>query len=155
MKRILKLFFVFIIIFISVGCKYNQTGDYDRFYLDDTYYNKGEFISVDKTEYESIEDGSYILFVHTNYCPFTTGISCEDVFKKFMDKYNIDFLDIMINEFKDTKLHDEVSLYPTIIIVNKGKVISYLDPSSDSDFSKYQDLDSFTNWINQYIYFYK
>lgn len=70
-----------------------------------------------------------------------------------MDKYKIDFLSIPFEEFKETNLYKEVKYAPSIIIVNKNKVMGYLDANSDSDISKYQDVYEFEEWLSKFINF--
>lgn len=69
-----------------------------------------------------------------------------------MDQYEVRFLSIPFEDFKNTNFYNKVKYAPSIIIVKKGKVISYLDANSDDDLNKYQDVDVFSEWIKKYIY---
>lgn len=69
-----------------------------------------------------------------------------------MNKYEIRFLSIPFENFKNTSFYNKVKYAPSIIIVKKGKVIAYLDANSDDDLRKYQDVDKFSEWIKKYIY---
>ena len=54
--------------------------------------------------------------------------------------------------YKKTNYYKKVKYAPTIIIINKGKVVAYLDANSNSDLNKYQDIKEFEQWISNYIY---
>ena len=140
------------IIFISgCGCRINQDDDIDRFYLDDKYYGINEYIEVD--DLNDLDKGNYLLFTYNNYC--TLPISCEKVFKEFMDKYDVGIVSIPFAKFRNTEYYNKVKYAPSILIIKEGEVIAYLDANSDEDLSRYQELSSFEKWLNNYIYFSK
>ncbi len=144
MKKIYYLL-ICILILMTTAC----TKQIDKVTLDNKYYNNGEFINVNSEELSSLEDDSFILYTYNNYCAFAKP--CEDVFKEFMTKYKIDFLSIKFEDFKNTKYYNKIKYAPSIIIINKGKIISYLDPNSDDDLNKYQDFNDFETWLTKYI----
>ena len=146
MKKIVLL----IAIFLLTGCILNKT---EKFYLNDKYYNKGDYINLDSSGLESVKDNSMIIYTYNNFC--NLPIHCENVFKEIMDKYKIDFISIPFAEFKKTSFYQDVSYAPSIIIVNNGKVVNYLKADSDNDYDKYQKADVFEKWLSEYIYFIK
>ena len=146
MKKIVLL----IAIFLLTGCILNKT---EKFYLNDEYYNKGDYISLDSSTLESIKDNSMIIYTYNNFC--NLPIHCENIFKEVMNKYKIDFISIPFAEFKKTSFYKDVSYAPSIVIVNNGKVVNYLKADSDNDYDKYQKSDVFEKWLNDYIYFSK
>ena len=120
-----KLLLIFICLLIITGCnKYKQDESIKRLNLSSKYYDKGEFIEIKSIDLESIKDETYVIFTYNNYC--SLPIPCEDVFKEFMKNYKIDFLSMPYEEFKKTNFVKTVKYAPSIIIVEKGKVISYL-----------------------------
>lgn len=123
--------------------------DITKYYLDDKYYNNGTFIELNATELDNMT-GNYVVFTYNYYCQFATP--CEDIFKEYMEKYKIDFLSIPFEQFKNTKLHETVIYAPSIILVNDGEIVDYLSTDNDDDIDRYQDLEKFEDWINQYIY---
>lgn len=144
MKKIYYLL-ICILILVTTAC----TKQIDKVTLDNKYYNNGEFINVNSEELSSLEDDTFILYTYNNYCAFAKP--CEDVFKEFMTKYKIDFLSIKFEDFKNTKYYNKIKYAPSIIIINKGKIISYLDPNSDDDLNKYQEFNDFETWLTKYI----
>ena len=150
-----KIFLISILIISITGCtkKINQNDNKERIYLSSNYYNKGEFISVKQEDLNNLGKETYLLFTYNNYC--SLPISCEEVFKKFMETYKIDMVSIPINEFKETKFYEIVKYAPSVMIIEKDKVIAYLDANSNEDLEKYQDTQEFAKWLNNYIYFFK
>lgn len=141
MNKKLLAIFIFLLIIVS-GC------NKERFYLDDKYYNKGEYIKVSSTDIDKKD--SYVLFTYNNYC--SLAVPCEDIFEEFMKEYKIDFLSMPFEEFKKTYLYKKVKYAPSIIVVNKGSVVSFLDANNETDLEKYQNVDIFRDWISEYIY---
>lgn len=145
-----------LVVFLICGCsnnKINQKDDIERFYLEDKYYNNGRFIEINSNEYKKIKNESYIIFTYNNYCNMAKP--CEEVFKEFANKYKISILSINFEEFRKTLLYDKVKYAPSVVIVNKGKILAYLDANEDNDLDKYQDINEFEKWLNNYIYFSK
>ena len=90
-----------------------------------------------------------MLFTYNNFC--SLPISCEKIFKSFASDYKIDFLSMPFSEFKNTYLYDTVKYAPSVLIVENNKIIAYLDANKDDDLEKYQDVNKFKDWINNYI----
>ena len=132
-----------IIIVILVIIFYPDTKKH--FYLDDKYYNTGDFIEV-----STLPRGTYLVYVYANVCIFPTP--CDKVFKEVMDKYDIDMLEISYDNFKKTKYHNKVLYAPSVMIIYKGNLKAYLDAESDDDLEKYQDASKFEEWLMQYIW---
>ena len=113
------------------------------------FYNKGNFIEIDSKSLEDYSNTTYLLFTYNNFC--SLPISCEKIFKSFANDYKIDFLSMPFSEFKNTYLYDTVKYAPSVLIVENNKIIAYLDANKDDDLEKYQDVNKFKDWINNYI----
>lgn len=146
-----------VLLITITGCsfnnKINQNDEIERFYLEDKYYNNGNFISVSSIPLNKMKDESFILFTYNNYCSMAKP--CEEVFQEYMKKYKINFLSITFEEFKKTNFYKTVKYAPSIIVVEKGTIVAYLDAKSNDDLNKYQDTNEFEKWLNNYIYFSK
>ena len=151
-KRIIIIFLLGIL-FLITGCnhKTNQNDGKDRLYLTEKYYNNGEYITVSKEELLSKESETYLLFTYNNYC--NLSVPCDQIFAKFMKKYNIDILSIPYEDFKETSFYETVKFAPSILIIDKAEVIAYLDAEKDEDLNRYQDAEEFEKWLNEYIFF--
>ena len=150
-----KIVIVFLLgmLLILTGCthKTNQNDGKERLYLTSKYYNKGEYVEVTKDELSSKEDETYLLFTYNNYC--NLSVPCDQIFAKFMKKYNIDVLSIPYEDFKETLFYETVKFAPSILVINNSKIVAYLDAESDEDLVRYQDADEFEKWLNEYIFF--
>ncbi len=143
-KKILYIIPIVILIVAIIFLIYPKE-EKGKFYLDDKYYNNGEFIEVNK-----LPRGTYIAYVYANVCIFPTP--CDKIFKEVMEKYKIDMLEISFDDIRDTKYHKEVIYAPSALIIRNGKLIAYLDAESDIDLEKYQDASKFEEWLSNYIY---
>ncbi len=149
-KKIIIILGVVLLIVISTIYLLSKNTTKDKIYLTDKYYNNNKFIEVNNKELSKLNKENYILFTYNNYC--TLPIPCEYIFEEFMNKYNISIISIPFKEYKKTNYYKKVKYAPTIIIINKGKVVAYLDANSNSDLNKYQDIKEFEQWISNYIY---
>ena len=138
--------YVFVLALLLTGC----TKKIEKFYLDDIYYNDGNFITVDAETLNNIDDKNYLLYTYNNFCIFQ--IPCDDIFKSVMEKHNIDIIGIPFSEFKNTRYYDKVKFAPSVIIIKNGEIVAYLDAESDEDFNRYQDVNEFESWLNEFIY---
>ena len=139
-----KLLPLFILLLLLTGCKQ------EKFYLSDEFYNEGNFIKVQSEELSNYNDKNYVIFTYNNYC--SLAIPCDEIFQEFMSKNKIDFLSIPFAEFKETDLYKTVKYAPSVIIVKNNKIVAYLDAEKDKDIEKYQDVNKFTEWLENYIY---
>ena len=148
-----KVLILIISIIFLIGCnnKINQNDGKERMYLSNEYYNKGNFIEIKQDDLKNLNDKTYILFTNNNYC--SLNIPCDEIFLEFMKKYQIDFLSMPFNEFKETKYYETVLYAPSVIIISNQKIIAYLDANSNDDLDKYQDVNKFEKWLNKYVYF--
>lgn len=148
MKKIIVLLTILIVI---TGC-FNGNTEISKFYLDSEYYNNGTIKDLTKDELNNLQNNksSYILFVYNSYCSFT--IPCDLIFEEVAKKNNIDMYSLPFEIMKDTFIYDKVKYAPSIILINKGNIIAYLDPEKDSDTIKYQDTIEFEKWLSNYIY---
>ena len=140
---------VILIIMLLLVCACTEK-NIEKFYLSNEYYDVSGFISIDENDINYLSDKNYILFTYNNYCNLSTP--CEEIFEEFMVSKNISFLSIPFEDFKKTSFYSTVKYAPSIIIIKEGKIVAYLDANSDDDLNKYQEVNSFSEWINQYIY---
>ena len=143
-----KLLLVLLLVLTISGCTLFPK-DTNKITLDSKYYNEGKYINVTKKDLDKLTNNNYILYVHNSFCAFK--IPCETIFKKYMEQNKIDFLSINIDEYKKTTFYKKVKYAPTVLVVSKGKIVAFLDAESDDDINRYQDIDEFTKWIDNYV----
>ena len=121
-----------------------------KIYLSNEFYSEGNFKEINNDSINQYNNKTYLLFTYNNYC--SLPIPCDKIFLEVAKKNNISILSMPFSEFKKTVFYDTVKYAPSIIIVDEGKVIKYLDANKDEDLEKYQDVDKFEKWLNEYIY---
>lgn len=146
MKKLLVFLTLLIVI---TGCNSKKQ---DKFYLDDEYYNNGSYVEITKDKLEELQNNkaSYLVFTYNSYCTFK--IPCDYIFEEIMKKYNITIYSMPYELMKETFINDKVKYAPSIIIINKGEIVTYLDSEKDEDLNKYQDTAEFEKWLDKYIY---
>ncbi len=125
---------------------------YEKFYINDKYYNNGEFIKITSNDLNNLINSkdSFLLYTYNDYC--SLEIPCDDIFRSVMAKYKIDMYSIRYEEFEKTDYINKVKYAPSVIIVKNGKIITYLDANKKEDLDRYQDTSSFESWLDKYIY---
>ena len=122
----------------------------EKFYLEDNYYNydmkKVSYRDINKLEKEK---KSFVLFTYNLYC--SLKIPCDKFFEEYAKNKNITILTIPFDKFKRTEYYKTVKYALSVIIINKGRIITYLDAEKDKDIKLYQDTNKFGNWIEKYI----
>ena len=79
------------------------------------------------------------------------GAAATLVAERFKNE-NIEILSMSIDEFKKTSYYKTVKYAPSVLIIEDGKIVTFLDAEKNSDIEKYQDIDKFTEWVSKYIY---
>ena len=145
MKKVIVLLIAILV--ILTGCDKEE-----KFHLDDKYYGDYKFIDVDNAKIDKLqkEKASYMVFTFNPYCQFQKP--CDEVFEQFMQDNNISIYNIPFAEFKETELYNKVKYAPSVILINKGKIVAYLDANSNDDLDKYQEVDAFKEWVERYVY---
>ena len=149
-KKIL-LFLLFLV--LITGCSKNDPVDPTdiRIHLSSKYYNtNGVYLDIRSETLSEVKNDNYILYTYNPYCTFETP--CDEIFKVFMEKYHISFLSMPFSEFKKTKFYETVKYGPTVIVIQNGNIIAYLDANSNLDLAKYQNANTFESWIKKYIF---
>lgn len=147
-KKGLIIGVIILTIIILFTCYYIYSNKVEKFKVD----NIGEVLNeIDENKLNELLDNkkNFLLFAYNNYCPFK--LPCGDIFEESLKELDIDAYQISFEKLMNTKIYNNVKFGPTFIILYKGRVISYLDANSDSDYNKYQDTKEFKNWLLKYI----
>ncbi len=146
----IKYILIFLVLFVICGFIYWFSID-KKFSLENKYYNNKGLVSVSGDNVDELVNSkkSFILFTYNNYCNFS--IPCDEVFESVSKSSNVEILKINFMDFKNTLLYENVKYAPTVIIVNKGRIIDYLDANADEDIDLYQNEDKFKKWLSSYV----
>lgn len=150
-KKVGIVIFLLLILIGGIILFRPNNSNLERIYLTEKYYTEeAQFTEITKNQLEELQEENYILYIYNSYCKFP--VSCDSIFEKFMKNYQISFLSLPFAEFRETSFYPEVKYAPSLIIIEKGKIISYLDANLDDDIEKYQNVDKLKAWLEQYIY---
>ena len=151
MKKIIIILVSLIIFIVALVCLFTLNKD-KKFLLEDIHYNTEErFIKIDGKELNKLmnDKKSFVVFTYLPYCTFS--VPCDVIFETFLNRNNMSFYEIPYDEFTEVKKFKDIKYAPSIVIVKDGKVVTYLDANSDDDIEKYQNADTFSDWVTKYI----
>jgi len=122
--------------------------------LDAEYYCEtdcGEFMEIDATSYNDLiaEKKSFVVFVDQGGC--TTADRLREFVTKYAGEVGIKVYKMMFEEVKESSLYESVRYYPSVAVVTKGKVVSWLRADSDEDAPEYNDYETFKKWMDERI----
>jgi len=138
------------LVVVLLACMVIISGCTKKFALDQEYYNTSEdFVYITSDAFENLDFQNYVLFVSTRSCAFS--VPCDEIFQQYMKQKHISFLSMSYDEFKNTKLHEQVRFAPSVIIVKNWKIVAYLDPEKDKYLDMYQDVEKFGAWFEKYV----
>lgn len=143
MKKVIVIITLLIMI---CGCTNKEP-----FYLDDEFYKSNELIDITSTEFQEIinNEKSFALFIYTQGC--ITCFDFEQYLEEFQNTYNIKIYAMNAEEMKKTSVSKFIKYSPSVILYNKGKMISYLDAESNDDKEYYESTENFYKWFTKYI----
>ena len=119
--------------------------------LGDDSYGNSEFISISGEDYEAkIKNGdTFLLFVDAAGC--ITADHVRSFVTEISEAKNLHFYHIMWPEARNTSLHDSVKYYPSVVIVDGGKILDFLKADSDDYAEYYQNVGALRGWLDKYI----
>lgn len=141
-----KLIILFGILLLLVGCKH------EKFYLEDNLYENNTITDITVKELKKLEKDkkNFALFVYLPGC--TSCAEFKEVLTEFHNDNKVEFYSISITECDDTSVSDNIKFAPSMLLYEDGKVVAYLDATSDEDKPKLTEVSSFKSWLEEYIY---
>lgn len=117
--------------------------------LSSEYINNSEIKEITKDEYQKLieKKKTFILRSHLPDCQ----AKIMQYSKDYSAEHNIIINDINWAEFRETAKANGIKYAPTVIVISEGKIISFLRSDSDDDIAKYNDYNSFKNWLDSLI----
>ena len=112
-----------------------------------------EFIELSRGEYEDLinDKKSFVILIDQKGC--TTADRVRGFVEDFMAENKVRVHRMMFEEMKESSLHEDVKYYPSVVLVDKGKVQSFLKADADEDADKYNDYEIFKGWMDENIQF--
>lgn len=142
-----KFLIIVVLSLMLVGC-----GKVEKFYLDDEHYTTGVITEIDVETFEQLEkdEKNFALFVYLPGC--TSCAEFRTVLEEFIGTNDIEFYTISILDVKETSIMDSIEYAPSMMLYNEGKLVDYLDATSNDDKPALTNVDSFEAWLDEYVY---
>jgi len=123
----------------------------ETFNLEDKYYNSTELKEVTGEELTKlVEDKeSFAVFYYSPGCSSCAAFSV--VLSDFQKEYKIGFVKIPTPEKKKTVINDYVTYAPSVVVFKEGKLVAFIDSSSDDDEKYLETVDGFKSWLTKYV----
>ena len=154
-RKIITLIIALIVVLaggiIFVGAVSGWFSDAKVALSQDLYTENPELILLDGEKYNELINSkkSFILFVDQSRC--TTADRLRNYTLDYAKEKGINIYKIMFAEIKDLSLHDYVKYYPSVVIVDHGRVRNFLKADSDEDAEEYNNYETFKAWLDHYI----
>ena len=122
-----------------------------KFPLDPDQFGSSEFIDITGEEYEKLvsDKKSFLVFVDQEGCITARGL--EERLGQISREKNLKIYHIMFSDARNTSMHENVKHYPSVVIIDKGKMAAWLKADADEDKERYNSLESLNQWLNNYI----
>jgi thiol-disulfide isomerase/thioredoxin len=137
-----KLIMIFILLVIFIGLAIYVYNTYISTMVDPNYVENNEFLSKDAKQYTEL------YFFHTTWCPHCK--KAMPIWEKIKGKYNNKVMNDSVLIFKDVngdeeeyiddfekKYKTEIDGYPTILMVQKDKILEYDGKPNYTSLSKF------------------
>ncbi len=147
-KKAILIFSAFLLSIIVIVILLNVN---KPFYLSDEYYNNAYLKDINSEELKELENDkkSFIVLVYDPFCGTSTDFS--NTVREFSDINKVFVYNMLFADIKNTSIADYVKYCPSAVIYHSGKIIAYLDSSSNSDNIYYESISGFSEWVKKYI----
>lgn len=121
--------------------------------LNAEYYNSTAVVDIDKDQYNQLikDEKSFVVMVDNPGC--TTTARMREFMSELPANLQFSYYRIMWQDAKETSLHDFVKYFPSIVVVDHGRVSYYLRADEDVDSNYYNDAAALQSWLEQRIKF--
>ena len=123
--------------------------------LDSEYYGTSEMLSLDKDTYEQMlkDRKSFVVMVDNAGCVTTARM--REMMANMPEDLGFKYYQLMWPEAMESSLHNYVKYYPSIVIIDNGQVMYYLQADADEDSKYYNDTEALQQWLKERVDFRK
>lgn len=108
-------------------------------------------VDINTLEYDGLiaERRSFVLLVDQDGCK--TAERLKEFIEKYAEDAGIRVYRMMFSDVKESSLYEYVKYYPSVVLISKGKVLTWLKADEDEDADKYNDYESFKAWMERFV----
>ena len=120
--------------------------------LDQEYRGEStELMDLSVSEYDELIKAkkSFVIFVDQGGC--TTADRLRGYVQDWATANEIKVYRMMFKDVKESSLHEYIKYYPSVVLVDKGRVRVYRRADSDDDAKMYNDYGEFEAWIKRWV----
>lgn len=141
-----KLLTIIVLMLMIVGC------GYEKFYLEDEYYESAKITEITIDEFKELEEEkkNFMVFVYLPGC--TSCAQFKSVLEEYLKDHTLEIYSISILETEGTSIRENVQYAPSMVLYKEGEVVVALDSTSDDDKPALTTTDGFNKWLDEYIY---
>ena len=121
--------------------------------LSPEYYNATSAIDIDKDQYAQLikEEQSFVIMIDNPGC--TTTARMREFLNELPTANQFIYYKIMWQDAKETNLHEYIDYFPSLAIVDHGRIAYYLRADSDEDAPYYNNAADLAHWLETRIKF--
>lgn len=121
--------------------------------LNAEYYNSDAVVDINKEQYDELikSEKSFVVMVDNPGC--TTTARMREFMSELPTDRQFSYYRIMWQDAKETSLHDYIKYFPSIAIIDHGRVAYYLRADEDADSDYYNNADALQTWLEARIKF--
>ena len=152
-KRHIILLAIFAVLVVAIAIFAFVFSRQNPVKLNAEYYNATSVIDIDAAQYEQLikEEQSFVVMVDNPGC--TTTARMREMLTDLPANLQFVYYRIMWQDAKETSLHQYVKYFPSVAIIDHGRVAYYLRADDDADSNYYNDATELKNWLEQRIKF--
>ena len=121
--------------------------------LSPEYYAATAAIDIDKDQYNQLikDEQSFVVMVDNPGC--TTTARMREFLNDLPAEQQFVYYRIMWQDAKDTTLHQYIKYFPSIAIIDHGRMAYYLRADHDADSNYYNNAPDLYHWLETRIKF--
>ncbi len=156
-KRNLITIILLCVVFAAFAVLYGMSTQFkpetQQVRLETSSYGVSEVKDLTQAEYEQmiVSERSFVLMVDNPGCVTTANM--REMMSNFSDDLKFTYYRIFWQDTKNTNIRNYIKYFPSILIIDKGKVIKALQADSDDDAKYYNNAEDLKTWLETYIKF--
>ena len=121
--------------------------------LSPEYYDATAVIDINQDQYDQLikDEKSFVIMVDNPGC--TTTARMREFLNDLPTEHQFVYYKIMWQDAKVTDLHNYIKYFPSLAIIDHGRVAYYLSADSDQDAPYYNNATDLANWLETRIKF--